>query len=272
VNQAGSCSQFRHNVGEKRVKLIAIARPLNSFNSSNRSKRGRVSLKKEQILVNFQGERIMSKDDSNFVISDGLRFRVKASSNLQDSSQKPIVVLFHGASFSLDDWKRNGTFAELSSRSVPFLAVDLPRGKASKSQKKELPDMKSYVTLLENLFRASGIDLIKSKLLIIGPSMGGAFALEYALERPNQILGLVLISPSLSGLNRTALEELTVPVLLVWGDRDNVFPLEQNGRELKQILPNSKLLIIKGAGHPAYLDRPSEFHDLLFDFLDELSG
>jgi pimeloyl-ACP methyl ester carboxylesterase len=68
-----------------------------------------------------------------------------------------------------------------------------------------------------------------------------------------------------------SLKDLEIPVLLIWGDKDNVFPVEQHGPKLKQILPRSKLLIIKGARHPAYLDRPQEFHELLFDFIEEIS-
>ena len=101
--------------------------------------------------------------------------------------------------------------------------------------------------------------------------MGGGFALAFALEDTDKVAGLVLVAPSLSGLDEESLKDLGIPVLLVWGDRDDVFPVEQYGRELKQILPQSKLLIIKGARHPAYLDRPQEFHELLFDFVEEIS-
>ena len=81
----------------------------------------------------------------------------------------------------------------------------------------------------------------------------------------------MLVAPSLSGVIEEVLENLDVPALLIWGDKDNVFPVDQYGQKLKQILPRSKLLILKGARHPAYLDRPQEFHDLLFDFIEEIS-
>lgn len=211
-------------------------------------------------------------NSTRIITVDNLKFRIRSSPDLERSSGKPTVVLFHGFSFSLDDWEKVGTFSELANHSVPYLAVDLPRGKVTKSQKKELKNMKDYVPLLENLFQSSGINLSRSKMIIVGPSMGGSFALSYALERENQILGLVLISPSLSGLDSNRLENLRIPVLLVWGDKDAVFPLEQQGRELKQILPQAKLLILKNAGHPAYLDRSEEFNELLMDFIEEISS
>jgi len=207
-----------------------------------------------------------------FVNADGLKIRVKSSPDLGFNVSKPAVVLFHGFSFSLDVWEEIGTYDELARRAIPYLAVDLPRGKETKSQKKKHTHMSDYVPLLESIFRSSGIDVTRQKLVIIGPSMGGAFALAYALQNKSQILGLVLVAPSLAGLNREDLEGLDIPVLLAWGEKDNVFPVEQNGRELKEILPQAKLLIIKGAHHPAYLDRPQEFHDLLFDFIEEISS
>jgi abhydrolase domain-containing protein 14 len=210
--------------------------------------------------------------NEQFITVDGLRFRVRASPDLGSSTSKLTVVLFHGFSFSLGDWEKTGTLNELKSHSLPYLAVDLPRGKATKSQRKEMAEMKNYVPVLENLFRSAGIDLSRSKLIIVGPSMGGAFALTYALEKPDQVSGLVLIAPSLAGIDRDRLEDLNIPVLLVWGEKDTVFPLEEKGRELKQILPQAKLLIIKGARHPAYLDRPEEFHELLIDFIDEVAS
>lgn len=212
------------------------------------------------------------KDTTRFVNVDGLKLRVRTSPDLGANTSKPVVVLFHGYSFSLDDWDKIGTYGELSSRSIPFIAVDLPRGKASKSQKREESEISGYVPFLKELFKQVGICPVPSKLIIVGPSMGGAFALAYALEKKAEVLGLVLIAPSLAGVNREALENLEVPVLLMWGEKDNVFPVDQHGRELKEMLPQAKLLIIKGARHPAYLDQPQQFHELLFDFFDELTS
>jgi 4,5:9,10-diseco-3-hydroxy-5,9,17-trioxoandrosta-1(10),2-diene-4-oate hydrolase len=59
-------------------------------------------------------------------------------------------------------------------------------------------------------------------------------------------------------------------VLLVWGEWDRVFPLDEYGKPLKEILPRAKLVVIKQAGHGAYLDRPDEFNELLLDFLSEV--
>ena len=213
----------------------------------------------------------MSKDEtSRFATVNGLKLRVRTSYSLGSTPSKPVLVLFHGYSFSLDEWEKIGTLAELSLHEIPYVALDLPKGKSTKSQKREESNLSDYVPLLRDVFRNVGVDP-SSKLIIVGPSMGGGFALQYAIENKNQVVGLALIAPSLSGVDIASLETLDIPTLLIWGDKDSVFPVEEQGRELKALLPRSKLLIIKGARHPAYLDRPQEFHDLLLDFVDEIS-
>jgi abhydrolase domain-containing protein 14 len=215
---------------------------------------------------------MMSKNEaSRFVTVNGLKLRVKTSHSLISNPSKPILVLLHGYSFSLDEWEKIGTLDELSRHEIPYVALDLPKGKSTKSQKREESSLSAYVPLLRDVFRNVGVDP-SSKLIIVGPSMGGGFALQYALENKSQVVGLVLIAPSLSGVDIEYLEDLDLPILLIWGDKDTVFPVEEHGRKLKAVLPHSKLLIIKGARHPAYLDRPQEFHELLMDFIEEMSS
>ena len=169
----------------------------------------------------------MISEESNpgFLTADGIKFRIKASPHLGADSSQPVVVLFHGFSFNLDVWSKTGTYEELAHRSIPYLGVDLPRGKETKTQKKNLAQLSDYVPVLESLFREAGISA-STKVIIVGPSMGGAFALTYATERKDQVLGLILVAPSLSGVNQELLEGIDVPALLIWGDRDTIFPVE----------------------------------------------
>ena len=197
----------------------------------------------------------------------GLR---RTAPNADPSS--PLVVLFHGASFSLDDWVRIGTVDMLCDNGYSSIAIDLPRGKNSKSDKISMPNISDYIPIIEEALRSLGLNNAGSKMVLIGPSMGGAFALSFALERKDSVQGLVLISPSTSGINEEDLESIDIPTMLIWGERDNVFPVETHAKELKDRLSKSKLLIIKGAGHAAYLDKPAEFHELLLDFLEEISS
>jgi abhydrolase domain-containing protein 14 len=185
---------------------------------------------------------------------------------------KPAVVFLHGYSFSIDDWERIGTLRKVAQHGFRVLAIDLPSGKASRSDRMRLHEISEYNPILEKVLSMVGIPIDK-KLVIVGPSMGGGFALSFAIEHPDRMAGLVLIAPSLRQIAEDSIKTLNenVSVLLVWGERDDVFPLDEYARRIQELIPRSVLVILKNASHPAYLDRPEEFHKYLLNFLDKTS-
>jgi 2-succinyl-6-hydroxy-2,4-cyclohexadiene-1-carboxylate synthase len=60
------------------------------------------------------------------------------------------------------------------------------------------------------------------------------------------------------------LPALSIPVMLIAGELDNKFCAL--ARQMAQVLPQSQLHIVPGAGHAVHLDRPREFDDLVRDF------
>ncbi|HZW55237.1 MAG TPA: alpha/beta hydrolase [Nitrososphaerales archaeon] len=213
---------------------------------------------------------------------NGLALRYWSSeTDTKKSAEKPTILFFHGFSFSLDDWARIGTLDLIAKEGYPVIALDLPAGKGSKSDKMKTQIKEDFVCLVDKFLEKArvpnvGSDTNRGKLIIVGPSMGGGFALSYAIARPQRIAGLVLIAPATEPFSderlMDGLEGVEAPTMLVWGENDDVFPVETHARVLKNSLGHSKLLVIKGAGHAAYLDKPDEFNDLLIDFLEELSS
>ena len=65
---------------------------------------------------------------------------------------------------------------------------------------------------------------------------------------------------------------ISVPTLLVWGDRDFLTPLEPTQNYLLQKISGSKLAIIEGARHVPMLNDPQKFNSILHDFLLDCSG
>lgn len=57
------------------------------------------------------------------------------------------------------------------------------------------------------------------------------------------------------------------PVLLVWGERDNLNPVATVGKKVKALFSNAKLLEIPRAGHIALCDRPREVVPRIVRFL-----
>ena len=66
--------------------------------------------------------------------------------------------------------------------------------------------------------------------------------------------------------NREALEEIQVPTLIVYGDRDSVFPYSDQ-LDLEAGIPNSRLLVYPQTGHGVHWERPDRFTADLADFL-----
>ncbi|KUK13251.1 MAG: protein hydrolase, partial [bacterium 42_11] len=61
------------------------------------------------------------------------------------------------------------------------------------------------------------------------------------------------------------------PTLLIWGDRDRETPL-YFGEIMEKEIPNSKLVVFKGAGHFSYLDCLESFNDIILEFLGGNEG
>jgi pimeloyl-ACP methyl ester carboxylesterase len=63
------------------------------------------------------------------------------------------------------------------------------------------------------------------------------------------------------------LNELKVPVQLIWGADDPLFPVAHATRA-HSMIDRSKLTVIEGAGHTPQAERPEEFNRVLRRFLD----
>lgn len=50
--------------------------------------------------------------------------------------------------------------------------------------------------------------------------------------------------------------------ILIWGENDHETPLT-DGKKLEAAIPNAKLIVLEGAGHFAYLDKPHEVAEII---------
>jgi pimeloyl-ACP methyl ester carboxylesterase len=65
------------------------------------------------------------------------------------------------------------------------------------------------------------------------------------------------------------LVKILAPTLIVWGDQDSFFP-ESEQTILANTIPNSELLIYKGAGHALHWEEPARFTADLVAFVNSL--
>ena len=51
------------------------------------------------------------------------------------------------------------------------------------------------------------------------------------------------------------LHRLKMPTLIVWGDEDKIIPV-QHAQAWRKLIPNSEVMVVKGAGHIVQRDKP----------------
>ncbi|PPD92999.1 hypothetical protein GOBAR_DD10031 [Gossypium barbadense] len=89
---------------------------------------------------------------------------------------------------------------------------------------------------------------------------------EYLQERKDLILALH------KDRKLSDLPKITQPTLIIWGEHDQIFPLELGHRLKRHLGDNAELVIIKNAGHAINAEKPKElFKHLKYFLIDPLS-
>jgi abhydrolase domain-containing protein 14 len=178
---------------------------------------------------------------------------------LQKGSGQAFVLL-HGMSFSADTWVEMGLFDELA-RHYRVYSFDMPYGVRSRSDKFDASDRDKYAEFLKELLKSLGID----NPLLLGASISGEVTLRYLSKGYAAKAAIVAGPVGIKGLI-PRLGRIAVPLLAIWGERDNISPSE-NAEILTRHVKNAETHILKNAGHACYLDKPEEFKALVRDFL-----
>ena len=105
-------------------------------------------------------------------------------------SQKDTVLLLHGFTGSLEDWR--DIYTNLDEK-FNYVGIDLiGHGKSDSPSNIEYYKAESLVSQIQNILDQLSID----KVIILGYSMGGRVALNFAVSHPQKIKGLILESTS----------------------------------------------------------------------------
>jgi pimeloyl-ACP methyl ester carboxylesterase len=167
---------------------------------------------------------------------------------ISGEGQGPALVFLHGFMFTGDIWNQIGLLPALEAKNIPFRAMDMPYGHHPECDPKSSVPADSIAVVNE---------VAQKQDIIIGASIGGNIALNYAVDHP--VGGLVLIAPvrSLSENLVKKYDALNIPALIIYGENDTVAPLDEM-KALSRHL-NAPLHIYENAGHPAYQDLPDKF-------------
>ncbi len=167
------------------------------------------------------------------------------------------IVLLHGKSFSAETWRKTGTLAALADAGYRALAVDLP-GYGSSAPSDQHEDQ-----ILGPILDAMGI----SSAVVVAASFSGWYAFPYLLEHPEKIRGFVSVASRGIRKYREHLPRLHFPVLAVWGEKDDLIPIE-NADLLAAAVPNGRKVIIPEGTHASYLSDPERFNREILGFAD----
>jgi abhydrolase domain-containing protein 14 len=168
------------------------------------------------------------------------------------------IILLHGMKFQAETWRRLNTLEQLAAAGHHLLAVDMPGFGRSPASREQPGSVLHELIGREKLTRP----------VLLGPSMGGRICLEFAINDPELVGGLVLIGAVGVQENKEKLAAITIPCLIVWGSDDQISPLA-NGELLARKIGGARLVVIDQAPHPCYLEQPEIFNRELLAFLDE---
>lgn len=176
------------------------------------------------------------------------------------SKEDQTVILLHGMKFQAATWQETGTLQQLAEAGYHAIAIDMPG--FGKSPSCPVDQEKVIQGLISEK---------KQQVILVGPSMGGRIALEFAINNPVALNGLVLIGAVGVLENENSLSEINVRTLLVWGGADQISPLA-NCELLQSSITGAEKIIIDGAPHPCYLDNAEIWNRELIRFLKTTSN
>ena len=184
-----------------------------------------------------------------------------------EGTAEQTLVLLHGLNGHSGTWTRTidalkNEWTVIAPSLPPFFGdfADIP--------------LAGYTATVEHILQQEHV----SNAVLVGNSMGGWISMNCALRNPTLPRAIVLEDTAGAGYgNRfedaspyaAVIRGLSIPVLIVWGEHDDVIPLSY-GQRLNIELPRSILHVIAGAGHVPHRDAPEEFSALVLQFLAKL--
>ncbi len=109
------------------------------------------------------------------------------------------------------------------------------------------------------------------KPVLVSPSMSGTFSLPLLNRNQDLLCGYIPVAPvATSTFPKTFFQTLSVPTMIVYGDKDTGLGVT-SAQHLAEIPTSTEPQILTNSRHPAYLDQPEVWHQLIFNFMLHLN-
>uniref|UniRef100_A0A8C2TJ04 Putative protein-lysine deacylase ABHD14B n=1 Tax=Coturnix japonica TaxID=93934 RepID=A0A8C2TJ04_COTJA len=176
------------------------------------------------------------------------------------------VLLLHGIRFSSDTWLQLRTLAVLAGAGHRAVAVDLPGLGRSKDAAAPAPvGQPAPGSFLQALLDALGL----VPAVLVSPSLSGMYSLPFLFQHGHMLKAYVPVAPICTDrFDAEQYGRVQTPALIVYGDQD--VELGQLSLSNLRHLARHQVLVLQGAGHACYLDKPEEWHRGLLAFLQQL--
>ena len=209
----------------------------------------------------------MIENQSRWVEVEGIRTHYL----IEGDEQGRPVVLLHGSGFDAETWRRIGTMDALARAGYLACAVDLPGfGKSRVRWTSPINFLRALRTwAFPRTWLRSLLDRLElERPVLVSPSLSGRLALPLVTGEPDRVAGFVAVAPVGLKSYKERLGRITAPVLVVWGEKDNLIPQEQADLLVNSVKRGRKV-IITGGSHAPYVSDPGTFHAELLKFLGE---
>jgi 4,5:9,10-diseco-3-hydroxy-5,9,17-trioxoandrosta-1(10),2-diene-4-oate hydrolase len=232
------------------------------------------------------------KIQSSWTDVEGLRIHyLKAGRN------SPVILL-HGWANDAQEWKFN--MESLSQFHQVYVPDMVGYGQSDKPEAEY--KISFFVNFLNNFMKALKLEHTS----LIGHSLGGGIALDFAVSFPSKVDKLILVDgpaieekttfwckivplltlwkalkeqkaysylvKHMKGLKKEQaafidmLSRVNSPTLILWGKKDRYLPL-LNAYKMHELIKNSKLYIFENCGHAPQREGAEEFNKIVSDFL-----
>ncbi|WP_337860739.1 alpha/beta hydrolase [Ferroplasma sp.] len=176
-------------------------------------------------------------------------------------------ILLHDSKQRSDSWAKIDALRKIGQWGFNVYAPDLPG--FGNSEQNEKYNFGSSPSKGASFIKDFAEKLYLSSLNIVGPSVSAGVALKSVIDSPELTNSAIIIGGLGVDHILNELNKIEKPVLILWGTRDNIVPID-HGQKYHDLIASSIFVRIDGTGHCIQLEKPDIFFNNVKKFINNL--